>query len=198
MAPTAKHQAAFSWPEYFMVGGGTSVENVLLLNVTYEPLKVIDWKRAVTLLVMGKVEVLEEYSKEIHSVSFSIKLPAVVRLLRLVKRPKVPVRFSRQNIYLRDKHICQYCGRKFPPEELTYDHVIPKSRGGRTIWSNIVTCCVRCNSAKGGRTPSEARMKLIREPTQPVWLPFLRITVGLRDMPSSWRDYLYWNVELVD
>jgi 5-methylcytosine-specific restriction endonuclease McrA len=174
------------------------MENVLLLNVTYEPLKVINWKRAVTLLIMGKVEVLEEYSKEIRSVSFSVKLPAVVRLLRLVKRPKAPVRFSRQNIYIRDRYICQYCGRKFPPEELTYDHVIPKSRGGRTVWANIVTCCVKCNSAKGGRTPSEARMRLIREPTRPSWLPFLRITVGLKDMPSSWRDYLYWNVELVD
>ena len=174
------------------------MENVLLLNVTYEPLKVIDWRRAITLLVMGKVEVLEEYSREIHSISFSIRLPAVVRLLRLVKRPRVPVRFSRQNIYARDKHICQYCGRKFPPEDLTYDHVIPKSRGGRTAWSNIVTCCVGCNRAKGGRTPSEAHMSLIREPDRPAWLPFLRVTVGVRDMPSSWRDYLYWNVELVD
>ena len=174
------------------------MENVLLLNVTYETLKVIDWRRAVTLLVMGKVEVLEEYSREVRSISFSIKLPAVVRLLRLVKRPKVPVRFSRQNIYTRDKHKCQYCGRRFPPEELTYDHVIPKSRGGRTVWSNIVTCCVGCNSAKGGRTPAEARMTLIREPARPAWLPFLRVTVGVRDMPGSWRDYLYWNVELVD
>jgi 5-methylcytosine-specific restriction endonuclease McrA len=98
------------------------MERVLLLNITYEPLKIIDWKRAITLLCLGKVEVIEEYNREIRSVSFTIKLPAVVRLLQLVKRPKSPVRFSRQNIYARDRYQCQYCGGKFPSEELTYDH----------------------------------------------------------------------------
>ena len=174
------------------------MEHVLLLNITYEPLKIINWKRAITLLLLGKVEVLEEYSREIRSVSFTIKLPSVVRLLRLVKRPKSPVKFSRQNIYARDKYRCQYCGQKFSSEELTYDHVIPRSRGGKTEWENIVTCCVDCNRRKGGRTPSEAGMKLIKKPEKPTWIPALRITIGFREVPQSWRDYLYWNVELVE
>jgi 5-methylcytosine-specific restriction endonuclease McrA len=174
------------------------MEQVLLLNITYEPLKIINWKKAITLFLLGKVEVLEEYGREIHSVSFSVKLPSVVRLLRMVKKTKTPVKFSRQNIYTRDKYRCQYCGAKFGPEELTYDHVVPRSRGGKTKWDNIVTCCIRCNRKKGGRTPAEARMRLIRKPSQPTWLPALRITIGFKEVPNSWRDYLYWNVELVD
>ncbi|MDY6972406.1 MAG: HNH endonuclease [Thermodesulfobacteriota bacterium] len=174
------------------------MEQVLLLNITYEPLKIIDWKKAINLLFLGKVEVLEEYSREIHSVSFSIKLPSVVRLLWLVKRPKTPVKFSRQNIYARDQYRCQYCGKQFSSEELTYDHVIPKSRGGKTKWSNIVTCCIQCNRKKGGSVPAEARMKLIRKPSYPKWLPALRVTIGFKAIPQSWQDYLYWNVELME
>ena len=174
------------------------MEQVLLLNITYEPLKVIDWKKAVRLLLLGKVEVLEEYSREVHSISFTLRLPSVVRLLRMVKRGKRPVRFSRQNIYARDKHQCQYCGKRLPAEDLSYDHVIPKSRGGKTLWNNIVTCCLSCNRKKGGRTPREARMNLIRQPKEPGWLPALRVTIGYKEVPTSWRDYLYWNVELVE
>lgn len=174
------------------------MEQVLLLNITYEPLKVINWKRAIALLFLDKVEVVEEYSREIHSVSFTIKLPSVVRLLRIVKRPNSPVKFSRQNIYARDKYRCQYCGGRFPSEELTYDHIIPKSRGGKTKWTNIVTSCIPCNRRKGGRTPTEAGMKLIRKPSKPTWVPALKITIGFRDVPQSWRDYLYWNVELIE
>lgn len=174
------------------------MEQVLLLNITYEPLKIINWKRAITLLLLDKVEVVEEYTRDIHSVSFTIKLPSVVRLLRLVKKPKTPVKFSRQNIYARDKYSCQYCGGRFSSEDLTYDHIIPKSRGGKTRWDNIVTCCMQCNRKKGGRTPAEAHMKLIRKPSRPTWLPALRITIGFREVPQSWRDYLYWNIELVE
>ncbi|MBW1999249.1 MAG: HNH endonuclease [Deltaproteobacteria bacterium] len=174
------------------------MEHVLLLNITYEPLRTIDWKKAVTMLCLGKVEVIEEYNREIHSVSFTIKLPAVVRLLRMVKRPKGTVKFSRQNIYARDRYQCQYCGARKPAEELTYDHVLPKARGGKTAWENIVTCCVECNRKKGGRTPAEARMKLIRKPKRPTWLPAIRITIGFKEIPESWRDYLYWNVELLE
>jgi 5-methylcytosine-specific restriction endonuclease McrA len=144
------------------------------------------------------VEVIEEYGKEIHSVSFTIRLPSVVRLLRMVKRPKSPIKFSRQNIYARDRYRCQYCGDQYPSEELTYDHVHPRSRGGKTEWKNIVTCCVNCNRKKGGRTPAEASMKLIRRPTRPSWVPALKISIGFRRVPESWRDYLYWNVELIE
>jgi 5-methylcytosine-specific restriction endonuclease McrA len=174
------------------------MEQVLLLNITYEPLRIINWRKAITMLCLGKVEVIEEYGREIHSVSFTVKLPSVVRLLRMVKRPKTPVKFSRQNIYARDRYKCQYCGDRFSTEDLTYDHVIPKSRGGRTEWKNIVTCCIDCNRKKGGRKPSEASMKLTRKPKRPTWVPAIRITIGYREIPQTWRDYLYWNVELLE
>ena len=172
------------------------MEQVLLLNITYEPLKVINWKRAIAMLTLGKVEVLEEYTREIHSVSFSIKLPAVVRLLRFARKPKTPVRFSRQNIYIRDNHTCQYCGKKITPDGLTWDHILPRAKGGKTEWENIVTCCIECNRKKGGRRPSEASMTLIKKPSRPEWLPVLKITFYFKHMPQSWRDYIYWNVEL--
>jgi len=172
------------------------MESTLLLNATYEPLRIISWKKAIILVTLGKVEVIEEYDREIRSVSFTIKLPSVIRLLRYVRRKKSEVRFSRQNIYARDNYRCQYCGRKLSPDELTYDHVIPRSRGGRTEWTNIVTCCIECNKRKGGRTPEEAGMKLLRPPRKPEWLPLIRITISLKNAPRSWFDYLYWNIEL--
>ncbi|MFH1349369.1 MAG: HNH endonuclease [Pseudomonadota bacterium] len=174
------------------------MDHVLLLNITYEPLKIINWKKAINMLCLGKVEVIEEYGREIHSVSFTIRLPSVVRLLKMVKRPKSPVKFSRQNIYSRDRYHCQYCGERFPSEELTYDHVLPKSKGGKTEWENIVTCCIECNRKKGGRTPAEASLSLIRRPSRPTWVPAIRITIGFREIPQTWRDYLYWNVELLE
>ena len=169
-----------------------------MLNISYEPLKVINWKKAVTLLCLGKVEVIEEYARDIHSVSFTIKLPAVVRLLKVVKRNKSPVKFSRQNIYARDRYKCQYCGLKHPLEELTYDHIQPKSRGGKTEWKNIVTCCIKCNRKKGGRTPREASMRLIKKPVIPKWIPSIRLTIGFKKVPQTWREYLYWHVELLE
>ena len=174
------------------------MDQVLLLNISYEPIKVIDWQKAITMLCLGKVEVIEEYGRKIRSVSFTIKLPSVVRLLNVVKRNKKPVKFSRQNIYARDKYKCQYCGVHFQPEDLTYDHVLPKSRGGRTEWTNIVTCCIDCNRKKGGRTPKEAFMKLMKKPTMPAWVPAVRLTIGFKHVPRTWREYLYWNVELLE
>ena len=174
------------------------MEQVLLLNITYEPLKIINWKKAITLLLLDKVEVIEEYNKEIHSISFTIKLPAVVRLLKFIKRVNNKVKFSRQNIYTRDKNKCQYCGKELPLQDLTYDHVIPKSRGGTTSWGNIATCCIKCNRKKGGRTPKEARMNLLKKPNRPNWLPAFQIAIRFKEIPQSWRDYLYWNIELLE
>ena len=172
------------------------MEHTLLLNVTYEPLRVISWQKAITLLTLGKVEVIEEYDREIHSVSFSIQLPSVVRLLYLVKRRQQEVKFSRRNIYARDNGMCQYCGTHLQPKEITYDHVIPKSQGGITSWENVVTSCIGCNSQKGNKTPKQANMKLLKAPRKPHWNHFLRVTIGLKRTPESWRDYLYWNVKL--
>ncbi len=173
------------------------MEKTLLLNITYEPLRVISWQKAITLLTLGKVEVVEEYDQELRSVSFSIKLPAVVRLLHLVKWRDGPVKFSRRNIYERDQGQCQYCGQDLARQEITYDHVIPKSQGGGTSWENVVTCCLKCNGKKGGRTPQQAGMKLRHIPKRPAWNMSVRLTIGIRQAPKSWRDYLYWNIELM-
>lgn len=175
-----------------------AMEQTLLLNATYEPLKVVHWQKAVTLWCQGKVEIVAVHDREVRAVSFSFRLPSVIRLLRYVKIRKrfdyVP--FSRANIYARDQHTCQYCNRQHHTSELTFDHVVPVSQGGRKDWENIVTCCVSCNRRKGGRTPSEARMRLVRHPRRPESVPALRITIGLRQAPESWRDFLYWNLEL--
>ena len=175
------------------------MEQALLLNASYEPLKVVDWRKAITLWCQGKVEVIAVHDREIRSVTVSFKLPSVIRLLRFVriKRRFDYVPFSRENIYTRDGDTCQYCNSAFPRAELTFDHVVPVAHGGRKDWENIVTCCVDCNRKKGGRTPAEAGMHLVKVPRRPD-SHAIRVTIkiGLRSTPDSWRDYLYWNLEL--
>ena len=168
----------------------------LVLSQVYEPLKIVSWQRALTLLFLGKVEVIEEYDRDIKSTSLVIKIPAVVRLLAAVRRHKQPVKFSRVNIYGRDRYTCQFCGKKKPIAELTYDHVVPRSQGGKTTWTNIVTACGTCNRKKANRTPEQAGMRLLAQPVQPKAMPALVITVSKESMPDAWRDYLYWTGEL--
>src|SRR5262249_60138432 len=124
-------------------------------------------ERAVALLWLGKVEVIREYDGYIRAITCKIRMPAVVRLLRFIRRKRPQVSFSRRNLFLRDDNHCQYCGKKRDTPELTYDHVTPRSQGGRTEWTNIVTCCVDCNRRKGGRTPEQAGMGLLRSPRRP-------------------------------
>lgn len=175
----------------------TAATRTLLLNSTYEPLKVISWQRAVTLLWLGKVEIIRSYDRDIRAVTFRIRMPAVVRLLRFVRRKRPQISFSRRNLFARDEYRCQYCGRRHESPELTYDHVTPRSQGGRTEWTNIVTCCVECNRRKGGRTPEQAGMRLMRPPKRPEHLPgVITVTIGLQSAPDAWRDFLYWNVSL--
>jgi 5-methylcytosine-specific restriction endonuclease McrA len=175
------------------------MEQALLLNASYEPLKVVHWRKAITLWCQGKVEVIAVHDREIRSVTVSFKLPSVIRLLRFVKikRRFDYVPFSRENIYTRDGDTCQYCNEVFPRAELTFDHVVPVAQGGGKDWENIVTCCVDCNRRKGGRTPAEAGMHLVKVPKRPD-SHAIRVTlkIGLRSTPESWRDYLYWNMEL--
>ena len=168
----------------------------LLLTQSYEPIKVISWRRAFILLTLGKVEVVEEYDDNVRTVSIVFKVPAVVRLLRAFRRFRKPVKFSRVNIYARDDYTCQYCGERKPIADLTYDHVVPRAQGGRTTWTNIVTACYPCNFAKGNRTPREAGMALRRQPAQPSWIPAVTIRVSSHSVPDAWRDYLYWTTEL--
>lgn len=169
----------------------------LLLNATYEPLRVISWQRAVILWFEEKVEVLEEYNDfDLTSVSITIKCPAVVRLLSYVSSKKHRVKFSRVNVFARDNYTCQYCGKQPGTSQLTYDHVLPRSKGGKTVWENIATCCIGCNSRKADRTPAGARMVLLSKPIKPDWSPRTKLIVALPKTPDCWRDYLYWNQEL--
>ena len=172
-----------------------SVESLktLVLTQGYEPVKVIPWQRAITLLSLGKIEVLEEHDHELRSTFLVIKCPAVVRLLSAFKRHKKPVKFSRVNIFGRDRYCCQYCGVEGKMSDLTYDHVVPRSQGGKTTWTNIVTACGRCNSKKAGRTPEQAGMKLKKKPVRPNWMPSMTIRISHRSAPAAWRDYLYWS-----
>ena len=173
------------------------MEHTLLLNATFEPLKVISWKRAMSLWCEGRVEILDTHDRELRAVTFSFKVPSIVRLLRFVKvRNLHQVKFSRANIYTRDSYTCQYCARPFEPEELTFDHVVPVAQGGRRSWENIVTCCVSCNRRKDNRTPAQAGMKLLHPPRRPSATAVFRVSIGVRRMPASWRDYLYWNLAL--
>lgn len=169
----------------------TEAQTLMLTN-DYAPLKVISWKRAIELLTLGKVEVIEEYDNEVRSAYLVIKVPAVVRLLKRFRRHQKPVKFSRVNIYGRDNYRCQYCNEKCSMSELTYDHVVPRSQGGKTVWENIVSACSKCNSRKAGRTPEQARMKLLKKPVQPVATPAMLIQVSRTNVPDAWRDYLYW------
>lgn len=173
------------------------MQDTLLLNASYEPLRIISWKKALTLLFSGKVEVIDEYDHEVHSITFSIRLPSICRLVKYARvKSRTGVKFSRANIYARDKYRCQYCGKRPPTEDLTFDHVIPVAKGGKKRWNNIVTACFQCNHRKGGQTPAQAKMKLIRQPVEPRWIPAYNITFRIKSPPDSWRDYLYWNVEL--
>lgn len=162
---------------------------VLLLNSSYEPLKVISWQRAVTMFFSGKIEVLEEYEDPIRSVSIVIRAPAVVRLLRFVKIGRKAPPLCRTNVLARDNFQCQYCTCNLTSREATMDHVVPRSQGGKTSWDNIVTACGTCNRKKGGRTPSEARMNLVKRPARPDWLPVLTIRLNGR-IPEPWHTFL--------
>ena len=171
------------------------METTLLLNTTYEPLRILHWQKAITLLWREKVEVLEVYDRKIYGVSNSIPLPSVMRLHSMIRlRDKHgALKFSRANIFTRDGYCCQYCTKAFKTSDLTFDHILPISRGGRKTWENIVTACWRCNNRKSGRTPKEAGMRLLKKPVKPRWTQMATITSNIRNAPNSWRDYLEWN-----
>lgn len=179
---------------------GKIMVSVLLLDTTYEPLRVLTWKKAVMMLFNGKAEVVEESDREVRTASSTFRLPSVIRQLMKYKR-KGKVNFSRINVYLRDGWTCQYCGSKRPTHELTFDHVLPRAQGGKTTWTNIVTACKPCNHAKEDRTPEQARMKLVRPPIEPKWLP-AQMVIKLKTLPKEWESYIdarsmmYWTTEL--
>ncbi len=153
-----------------------SMEAVIVLNASYEFMGLVSWKRAMTLLFNGKVEVVKESEKIVRTVSQSFKVPAVIRLIKFIRRMyRREVPFTRRNVLTRDGHTCQYCRREHGSGELTIDHVIPKVQGGEHRWTNVVASCRSCNTRKGGRTPRQARMRLIRRPFQPTIMEFVNL-----------------------
>jgi len=130
------------------------------------------------------------HHKKIRTVSFEIAVPDIIVLTHYDRLPMREVKFTRQNVFQRDKYICQYCGLKFKMHELTKDHIIPRSRNGKNSWNNIVTCCFSCNHKKSDRTPAEARMKLIHLPTTPNWFNPLTKLVNHPRLKPAWKDFL--------
>jgi 5-methylcytosine-specific restriction endonuclease McrA len=167
-------------------------EPVLVLNATYEPINVTAVRRALVLMLKGVAQAEELHQNEVHSASRAHRVPSVIRLLAYRHIPQQSRALSRKNILLRDRNTCQFCGSVFPSSELTLDHVLPRSRGGRSCWENLVTCCYRCNNTKGDRTPEEAGLMLQRRP-RPFTLHTSRQLMrlmGHRD--ERWRKYLFY------
>ena len=198
--------------------------SVLVLNKFFMAVHVISVRRAFCLLFKDLAEVItlddgryqsfdfqtwREVSEArahfrgpdddfIRTVHYEIQVPRVIRLLAYDRLPKQKVKFNRRNIFARDSNQCQYCGRKFVTSELSLDHVIPRSQGGGTTWENIVCACVECNVRKGGRTPRQANMTLIRKPEKPKRSPVLNMKLSQKKY-QTWQSFLenaYWSVEL--
>jgi 5-methylcytosine-specific restriction endonuclease McrA len=163
----------------------------LILNAWMSPHSIATWQQAICLLVTGKVDVLEEYEAEVSSPSVTIRIPAVARLRKELSTHKKGVKFSRVNVLARDGFRCCYCGHKKSARELNYDHVLPRDKGGRTVWENIVTSCYGCNSRKGNRTPAQAGMRMHFQPYRPRALPMTQpLLVSVDTVPDVWRPYL--------
>jgi len=198
--------------------------NVLVLNRHYMAIRIAGARRAFSLLFRQLAEVVSfeegacsaydfqswcEISQLkrhfepdghdwISTVNFNIAVPRVIRLLFYDRLPQTSVKFNRRNIFARDRNRCQYCGKRYPTSELSLDHVIPRSMGGKSVWENMVCSCVKCNVKKGGRNPQRAGMKLITKPVKPKHNSLVHIHLG-RQRYSSWKQFLdhaYWSVEL--
>jgi 5-methylcytosine-specific restriction endonuclease McrA len=166
-----------------------SMEAVIVLNAGYEFMGLVSWERAMVLLLSGKVEVVKESDRIVRTVTRTFRIPAVIRLIKFIRRMyRREVPFSRKNILVRDSYVCQYCGREFPAADLTVDHIVPKVQSGVNDWTNVAACCRACNVRKGGRTPRQAGMQLIRKPFKPTIMEFInlylkrRFGVGLSEL----------------
>jgi 5-methylcytosine-specific restriction endonuclease McrA len=159
---------------------------VLVLNASYEPLNITSWRRAIVLLLKGKAEQVEHNGRVVYH---NIPLPTVIRLRHYVKVPYKEIPLTRKNILHRDSHSCQYCG--YTGDDLTLDHVVPRSRGGGEHWENMVTACVRCNIKKGNRTPKEANMPLRQVPRRPHSSLYFEVTKHVKSgVHQEWRKYV--------
>ena len=200
--------------------------SVLVVNRLFMAVQVVSARRAFTLLCKEVAQVVsvdeddkynfydlkswievsqlkaefEEHQNDdwVHTVSFAVRVPKVIRLLLYDRFPEQTVKFNRRNIFARDENRCQYCGEKFSTSELSLEHIVPRSRGGESTWQNVVCACTECNKRKGGRTPREAHMKLVRRPVKPRRNPLLKLKLR-SEKYESWKQFLdnaYWSVEL--
>jgi len=200
--------------------------SVLMLNRYYAAIRVVSVRRAMSMLYRDLAEVVyvednqfvghdfqswqevsalrAKYHRHRHEwircVRFELVVPRVIRLLFYDRLPRQTVKFNRRNIYARDSSRCQYCGKRFSSSELSLDHIIPRSQGGRSTWENVVCCCVRCNVCKGGRRPDEAHVHLVARPAKPKRPPAILLRLS-NEKYASWKQFLdnaYWSVELRD
>jgi 5-methylcytosine-specific restriction endonuclease McrA len=163
----------------------------LLLTPWGTPTKILTWQDAIKMKWEDTADVVSEYEEIVCSPSISWKVPAVMRLRKMPRPKRTGIKFSRQNVYIRDRYTCLYCGSdSFAIRDLTYDHVKPRCRGGKTEWTNIVTSCRWCNSRKGGMTCEQANMFPIRKPVKPTSLPFQPSIVDIERAPAEWIDWL--------
>ena len=160
---------------------------VLILNQNYEPLNVCNARRAFVLIDRGKAEVLDYAEGVIRSALHSFRLPSVIRLVYMIRRPRPQMRLSRREVFVRDHYTCQYCGKQ--TKDLTIDHVMPRHRGGSHTWENLVSACRSCNHGKAGRTPSEAHMHLLGEPSRPPLSPY-HLFYHYLESQSDWRKFI--------
>ena len=175
----------------------TLVLNADFRPLNYFPLSLWGWQEAVKAVFLGRVNVVSEYDETIHSPSWAMQVPSVISLKQYVNLARRPA-FTRFNVFLRDQFSCQYCGHDFATLDLTFDHVVPRSRGGRTEWTNVVAACAPCNLKKANKLAKEAGMHILRKPIQPSNHQLQKM--GRRFPPNylheSWRDFLYWDSEL--
>jgi 5-methylcytosine-specific restriction endonuclease McrA len=174
----------------------------LLLNadfrpLSYYPLSVWPWYEAVKASFMGRVHIVSEYDRVVRSPTAEMRLPSVVALKQFIPLTKRPA-FTRFNVFLRDRFTCQYCGDRLPAHRLTFDHVVPRSRGGRTTWENVVTACADCNLTKGSLLAQESGLHPLIAPRSPTTYELRESGRGFPPnfLHESWRDYLYWDTEL--
>jgi len=188
-------------PSFIRRPPGQRDHPALVLNADYRPLSYLPlslwpWQEAVKAAFLDRVDVIAEYEEVVRSPSMEFRIPSVVVLKDFV-RPARSAAFTRFNLFLRDEFQCQYCGAK---GDMTFDHVVPRARGGRTTWDNVVAACGPCNLRKGSKTLKQARMSLRKKPTQP--RPEQLQNTGRKFPPNylhdSWMDYLYWDAELED